>query len=275
MKVIKRKLNSIKNLIIDRSIQQGLLKGNSQYTKFIILGTERVGSNYLGDFLNSHPNIVFYLEIFHREQSFWGTWAYQPANIDKALELRKLHPIEFLNRYVFRKYARKTNVIGFKIFYHHARNKNNLKVWDYLRHLPQIKIIHLKRQNLLDSFISNLYSNRSNLFVVTKKNQIVEQKAILVNYEQLNNYFIRISSQRNEFDNFFQDNHKMEVFYEKLTQNTTTQLNRIQEFLNVDKKKLHSRMLKISKKKTSERIINYQELKDMFKDSEFIQYFVD
>lgn len=42
------------NILIDFSV----LNGQTDYTRFVIIGRSRTGSNFLRGLLNSHPNIV-------------------------------------------------------------------------------------------------------------------------------------------------------------------------------------------------------------------------
>ena len=84
---------------------------------FLILGTGRVGSNYLITLLNQHPEVICHYEVFHREKIHYAPLPreerkrldqqWEPTSRDKDPQrfLRELLGLDAGNR-----------VAGFKIF---------------------------------------------------------------------------------------------------------------------------------------------------------------
>lgn len=49
------------------AIDIGLLEGQSKYTKFVILGRARTGSNLLRGMLNTHNHVMVFRELYRNE----------------------------------------------------------------------------------------------------------------------------------------------------------------------------------------------------------------
>ncbi|MFC2023143.1 hypothetical protein ACFLT5_00195 [Chloroflexota bacterium] len=100
---------------------KGIASGHLDYERFIILGQERTGSNFLKDLLNSHSQIIASGELF---QSFDVIhWEYGFHRMDpprRLLVAFQDDPVGFLESYVFAKFPKRISAVGFKLFYAHA-----------------------------------------------------------------------------------------------------------------------------------------------------------
>ncbi len=150
---------TIKNRYIryaqDILIQSRLYLGQETYWPFIVLGRHRVGSNFLVTALQRRADTATYGEIFFKREIFWGgrLHYWPPFMSEKKLRAqRDQDPIGFLEKRVFRPYAPEVKAVGFKAFY----NQLNLfpSVKEYLIEHPSLRVIHLKRRNLLNILIS-------------------------------------------------------------------------------------------------------------------------
>ena len=104
------------------------------HVHFVILCMPRTGSTLLHTLLNSHPNIISYGEVLRRNYV-------RGKQTDLSAD-------------IFKKHQTSIKAIGLKLFYEY-RTKQDFK--DYYREITRnknVKIIHLVRENLLDSFIS-------------------------------------------------------------------------------------------------------------------------
>ena len=157
-KRIHEKLKKVKRLTADTALQIGLNQGSKDYRKFIILGKGRTGSNMLASALRSHTQIVAYGELFNNADHHRILWEhpdyipYRP--LDRARKLRERDPREFVEKLVFRRYPLQVSAVGFKLFYYHAQEKSWESVWPYLKAMPDLKIIHIKRENILKNVLS-------------------------------------------------------------------------------------------------------------------------
>jgi hypothetical protein len=66
---------------------------NTKQTPFIILASQRTGSTYLAQLLNSHPNIISYSEVFHGFGILWGIGGKRMRDVGWRFLLRNLFPV--------------------------------------------------------------------------------------------------------------------------------------------------------------------------------------
>ncbi|MEQ8324239.1 MAG: hypothetical protein RIC15_03265 [Vicingaceae bacterium] len=131
----------------------------------IILGTHRSGSNFVADVLNQRDCLIlgevfdaFFLKN-QRGHLIKGMSIYDllpNSGIPSLFALRYKNPPLFLfrllrslNRVTAKKY------VGFRLFYNQL-NASRRVYWtiSILRYLPFVRFVHLRRRNLLHSFIS-------------------------------------------------------------------------------------------------------------------------
>ncbi len=135
------------------ALDPGVVKGHPDYKKFIILGTARTGSNFLRSLLNSHKHVIAFGEIFSDYNAIdWQLPVYKFRS-NRVLTLIQNDPTAFLESKVFRNYPRYVSAVGFKIFYNHAQNENWKPVWLHLKDMG-VRVIHIKRKNLLKTYLS-------------------------------------------------------------------------------------------------------------------------
>src|SRR5690606_26460474 len=126
--------------------------------KFIVLSRSRTGSNLLISFLNSHPNIRARGEMFARLNG---------KNCKDVLA---------------RGFARQpfyVKATGFKIFYYHPMDDDSGHVWDVLAELDDLRIIHLKRRNILRTLISRKIADTQGVWKASSPGMCgIESKAV-------------------------------------------------------------------------------------------------
>jgi len=128
----------------------GRVVGSCAVTRFVILGHPRCGSFLLLYALNQHPRIVTFAELFLRwepsRRDFHaidgGRW-YRDGD-DGAAFLRDAVYVPRGER----------DVIGFKLFYEQAPARPAASAWDYLAGERDLRVIHLYREQLLESLVS-------------------------------------------------------------------------------------------------------------------------
>ncbi len=116
--------------------------------KFILLSSQRSGSNFLQSLLNSHPEILVGGELFNRNDQFMNDFL-----IKNNIQFKNVDPAECIKKYFSRSLKRGTNYIGFRLFYTHLRNKREL-IWNTLKYTPDFSLIHLQRKNMLKKYLS-------------------------------------------------------------------------------------------------------------------------
>ena len=129
-------------------------------TRFVLLSTQRTGSTWAIDMLNSHPRVVAYAELFMHDAAgrpkwggetdlvFWRTFVEQHGYSRGRLARARL-----LWRYLERVYARRPGVdaAGFKLMYSQLRVSRPLVPALVLQ---RVRVIHLVRRNVLDVLVS-------------------------------------------------------------------------------------------------------------------------
>jgi LPS sulfotransferase NodH len=264
----------LKNLALDK----GFIRGNQDYVRFIILGRSRTGSAFLRALLNSHSQITTFGEIFRDPEAIgWGLPGYSQSR--KALSFAQTQPIDFLETRIFRKYPKLTSAVGFKIFYYHAHSKSWKDVWAYLKSQQDIRIIHMKRANILETHLSRKRAGLTNIWEADQSQKRLNiddyNQPISLNYEECLEDFIRTRKWESEYDAFFQNHLKIEIEYEDLAQNTTGEMKKILDFLGTRYEELKPATTKQSRLTLSQAISNYNELKEKFKETPWFEFFDD
>ncbi|MBU1912577.1 MAG: sulfotransferase [Candidatus Omnitrophica bacterium] len=248
------------------------LKGdNLDYQKFIILASPRTGSSYLVSLLGSHTQTICYGEIIISLKSFSS---YYPGyDSERFTAFRDKYPIKFMEKLIFRKYPSNIAAVGFKIFYQQARQGRLKKVWPYLKNLPDLKIIHLKRKNLLKSYLSYRLTKITNVWQIHDASQVTKDIKIQLGYNDCLDYFLRMQKWIDQCNILFKDSRVLEVFYEDLDKDCSKETNRIQKFLNLETETLRSSLKKLNIHPLTETISNYWELKEKFKNTYWVNFF--
>lgn len=247
---------------------------SNSYQKFIILTMPRSGSNYLSYLLHDHPNIISIGELFCIE-TLWGQPGKKNLNHNFLLKFfRNLFPILFLKKYIYHEYPNNIQAVGFRFFYHQVDRFKT--VFKYLFSLKGIKIIHLKRMNLLDNLISLKLARKTRIWssLVKPRKKIIK---INLDYNECLEYFKNATFIRNKYDGLLKNKSCIDVHYEQLIKNTQKEISKLLNFLNIPnipKKSLNCSLIKQNLYKPQEVVTNYKQLKNQFKNSQWSKFFI-
>jgi LPS sulfotransferase NodH len=129
-------------------------------TRFVLLSTQRSGSTWVVDMLNSHPRVVAYTELFIHGASTRTKWAgekdvdfWQVVLKQAGPPRSRLKRTRLLWRYLGQVYRDRPGVdaVGFKLMYSQLRVSKPLVPALVLR---RVRIVHLIRRNALDVVLS-------------------------------------------------------------------------------------------------------------------------
>jgi LPS sulfotransferase NodH len=242
------------------------------YVKYIILGNPRTGSNFLRGLLNANRHIIAFGELF-RFNHMVG-WDYPGYSHDNKRELRLINraPVDFLEKKVFIDFPSHVLAVGFKIFYFHANSGNWKSVWSYLKEQQEVKVIHIKRKNVLKTYLSHTRALKTNRWVNTSGEK-EEQPGISLEYEACIRYFEKVKQFEIQYDDFFKDHDKIQILFEDLEDNYLGQLKRVTDFLGVPYREAKPVTFQQSDKSLKESIVNYDQLKRLFNTSPWEEYF--
>jgi LPS sulfotransferase NodH len=261
--------------IDDWLLAKKVVVGQQGYQKFVILTRARTGSNFLVSLLQSHPQIRAFEELFPKLETkiHWGYPNYPRSA--QILNIREEEPLRFLEDIVFREFPKAVSAVGFKLFYYQAQGSNKQQVWDYLRQNRDIKIIHLKRKNLLQVCLSYYLAKTTNQWILKQGSQLSDSGSINLNYNDCLQLFEETRRWEHDSDLMFAEHPKIEVTYEDLVADTAGQSKSIQAFLGVKPQSLSALTLRQNTRALSERIANYPELKQQFEGTPWYIFFTD
>lgn len=245
--------------------------GQSDYTRFIILGRSRVGSNLLRGLLNAHSQIVVCGEIFQNKQEIGWAMEGFPTN-GRTRDLFLHQPVQLLKQKLWRNYPAEITAVGFKIFYYHARDPEWTAVWDYLRQDAHLRVLHIKRRNLLEVHLSRKRAMLSEEWVNTG-GTAVKVGTVSLDYNECLADFEQTRAWEQEAESFFSQQAMLELIYEDLAVNTEQEMGRVQEFLGVNDEAVQPQTHKQRKRPLADAITNFHELKSRFAGSPWESFF--
>lgn len=250
------------------------LKGpNTSYTRFITLTTARSGSSFLTQSLRSHPQVLAFGELFHSRRIGFNTPGLD--NHSKGLiRFRKRRPVEFLEWLLLRGYGQNIQAVGFKVFYSHLEEPHFERARPYLASLSGLRILHLKRRNLLRAYLSKVVMSRTKVSGIKSEAERRSPRVALVPADCLR-YFEHTRRQQVLYDRVFAETDVMQVLYEDLAADYDQETARIQEFLTVVPTSLRARNLRQEIRPLSVAITNYPELRTAFESTPWAEFFDD
>ena len=270
---VQLKIKKFKSVVTDILLEQDILRGHFDYTKFIILCRSRTGSNLLVNLLQSHEKMRLFYELFNDNYNPKDSWDFINQGFPKIWRIKQDNPGRFLDRFVFREMPKYISAVGFKIFYYHAQKGKEQAVWDYLKDTKGIKIIHLKRKNILQTYVSQETALKTNNWVSKGKSNNTNQPSIDLDYNLVLKAFEKTRQREQEAEELFAEHQIINVIYEDIIKDYAKETKRIQDFLKVDYQPLYISTRKQSQKSLAEQIHNYEELKLKFSHTPWEEFF--
>lgn len=249
----------------------GLQPTSRDYTRFIILGRSRSGSNLLRGLLNSHSQIIAFEEMFKDPQAIgWGLEGYPQDS--RTLERFRNDTLDFIKQDLFTNMPVQVRAVGFKIFYYHAYGTDLEPVWEYLKTDTDVHVLHIKRKNILKTHLSKKRAELTDSWInLTGEKQ--RPVSIELDVKSCREDFEQTRAWEEEYDRLFASHPLLEVAYEELARDHTAVMDRVQQFLSVDHEKLEPQTYKQSHQKLADAISNFDELKSAFQGSRWEPFF--
>ena len=240
--------------------------------KFIILGRSRTGSNFLRGLLNSCSGVKVFGEVFKNpEKVEWGIDGYRESK--RARDQYLTDPAAFLQSEIFGKRSVDKSAVGFKLFYYHAQTEPWDRIWTSLLSDRTVHILHMKRKNILRTFLSRTRAGETDAWVRLSDNEEQPMPRIHLSYQECLSEFVQTRRQEQEFDLLFAEHPLLEITYEDLSEDYSAELCRIQKFLGLPQEDVKPTTYKQSRDSLDHAIVNYQELKAKFTDSPWATFF--
>lgn len=272
-----RKVRNLRHLwhlyLRNFALDVGVIEGHLGYNRFIVLGRSRTGSNFLHGLLNSHSQIIAFGELFQNYDSIaWGLSGYRQTK--NLLSLFQNDPVRFLETKVFKRFPVHISAVGFKVFYYHAQSDKWKPVWAYLGDQRELRIIHVKRKNILKTHLSRKRAALTDTWV-NVSGEPEEGVPISLDYEECLEDFVRTRDWEAKYDVFFEGHSKLEVLYENLSFDYQSEMKRVQDFLGVNYEFVKPSTYKQSSQSLSRAISNYFELRERFTGTPWEEFFED
>jgi LPS sulfotransferase NodH len=246
--------------------------------KFIVLSTQRTGSAFLEQCINSHEDIVCHGEIL---LGYGGHYTDLPPKWLKShRRLRTLWQAIASGAFL---YPKKTMEMtwntkspqewrGFRLMYNQINR--DPRVMHYLNNHTEIKVIHLQRRNLLKQYISLYLMHNQSRYGryeahVTKK---PSQIKVRVDQNKALDYFRSFEKTRNNILLKFKEFERLDIFYEDMIGNgglADDVTSKISTFLGIPKALLVSDQVKINSKNLEDIVDNYTDLKRLLENTKY------
>ena len=233
----------------------------------VILTTRRSGSTFLVECLRSHPEIECASEILNGQPddpvpAFRGPWKYV-KKWSRIARTGAWMPARWLDAYYQRGSAK---VRCFKAMYEQLTRPFALR---YVVRNEDIRVIHLRRHNLLKAHISALLMNKREQLQATAPTEAVW---IHVDPARAIRSMRKARARYERFDRAFARHQRLQVAYESLFDGKYLDADtcrRVCDFLGVAQHRMESRIVKLNPESLRDMVTNYEELAAEVSRTEF------
>jgi LPS sulfotransferase NodH len=246
-------------------------------TRFVILATQRTGSTWLTDMLDSHPAISSYEELFlpaDEDRRPWGP-AHQEFFDDYYRDhVKREWPLSrpyWAVRYLEDLYGPRsaTGAVGMKLMYSQLKERPWLLAYMALR---RVRVVHLVRTNLLDVILSG-ETARARRQYHALASDAVAPSTVSLPVEDLVSELERLRRSVDRIRLLLKllPAPSVEVSYEDLTRDDAA-FGPVFDLLGVEPRRLTSRFTKLNREPKAELIANYAEVESALKGTPFESY---
>jgi LPS sulfotransferase NodH len=241
--------------------------------KAIILTSQRSGSTFLGRCLDSHPSIE------SRGELLVGGEVVAPRPLRGRRTLTKLYryaavrawdPVSIIERCYEREQA---PVVVFRAMYNHVDNR---PVRAYLMAHEEIRVIHLRRDNLLKQHVSKLLlgAKRERSWQPHTDHKI-PVASVKVSAEGAIKDMQRVRGNFIEFERLLSAHRRIELVYERMYNGQTLSHEawaKLAELLEIEPAKLAADLVKMNPDELRPMVTNYDELAAALAGTEFERF---
>ena len=167
--------------------------------------------------------------------------------------------------------------MGFRIFYSQAQEGGWRTVWPYLQNLRELKVIQLKRRNILRAYLSLERAQKTGNWLTHSAPASADEAGspLYLDPVKCRRVFAEARAGESEYARYFANHRTTAVFYEDLATRFPAEMRRLQQFLEVPDEPVRPGTHKMATQALSEAIENYAELKREFKDTQWAVLFED
>ena len=253
-------------------------------TPFVVVAHPRTGSTLLQLALRQNPHICQYGELFHDDADVRiDAWA------AARQEYRSPRPYIDLNECA-RCYLQQTTfgppslpgvgAIGFKLLYEQARTTDGIRsVWKFLSGNRHVRVVHLHRENLLECLVSEKTAIASGIWNIPEEPDNTtalppEIQIIPLEPTECEQYFVHVNHRKSEIRTLFSEHKVLDLEYETdLNRGYRSTVERAQTFLGVPMVHTEKALKKQTDMPIRERVENWEQLEEHFRNTEFARHF--
>ena len=240
---------------------------DSRRSRAVILTTQRTGSTFLVDCLGSHPQIECASEILIGDADVpvdepRGRFK-QVSKFTRLIRSGAWRPGQRMNEFFAGGTAQ---VRVFKAMYNHLANPFALR---YLQRNEDVRILHLRRHNVLKAHVSRLLMPkraRVQVFEPVDAVQVqVDPAEVVASMRIARSHYER-------FERLFEKHQRLPLAYEELFDGKYLQAgtaSRVCDFLGVSQHPMQSRIVKLNPESLRDMVSNYDELAEAVSRTEF------
>jgi LPS sulfotransferase NodH len=240
-------------------------------TKAIILTTQRSGSTFLEDCLQSHPEVYCPGELL---VSGMGVrvpdFVYRFRTVTKLTQFAvsgAWYPTRLMDRF-FATGDAKARV--FKAMYNHVAIP-----WtrDYIVRNTDIKIIHLRRENLLKQYVSYLLMGRPRVkHWQPHATEPIPAVQLTIPPDEALQYMRRTAALYPQYEQILGGHERMQLVYEHMIDGRSLKpevADAVCDFLEISRRPMVSKLVKVNPENLRDMVTNYEELAAAVSRSEF------
>lgn len=274
-KMISRARQIVENGVLSRitgpsdlDIVPGNLRGpNSSYQRYIVLAHARSGSSMVVHTLNKHPNAICFGELFVEHRVGFNVEGYKNES-RKVRYLRNRYPIQFLEKSIFSPLREDISAVGFKVFPDQLDSSRFRVVWQWLCNNQDVKVIILRRHNLLAAYTSLLIARLTGFGDPSGVTVTVDLEECILEFEKRQAYVEGVVRELRDHD-------VMNVSYEGMVEDLDKQFRSFQQFLGIQEIPVQIDSKKKETRPLSEVITNYHDLRRRLTDAGWGYLFED
>ena len=235
--------------------------------RFIVAGIQRTGTNLVRTLLNSHPDILCLGEAFDRKnKEDLGYPRYCASSLNKRIR-QYVFKRKQIYQYLEQLYEQPYSAIGLKFMFSQARRTKTVIEYTYAH---RIRVIQVRRQNLLRTFISRKLAKTRKIY---HSKQDVPVIRISLNVDSLIRNLDRISREAQGWRKIIKELECHEVIYENLSTEFMSECQKMLFFLNVNESTaLSTQFRKVTPNRMEEFIDNYYDIVKILKGTKYNQY---
>jgi len=259
-------------MICPRSLLASVPSGeNRTYNRYVVIGSLRAGTFLLCSTLRKHDQVRSYGELFNPSCVPLAAAGLGRITSPSLLQFRRSRPVEFLEKICNPPVPENIKAIGFKVFYGHLDGL--VKVTDYFIKSKNLKIVHLKRRNILRQFVSLKLALETGVWGIPSVDQR-KRVSVFISVDEFIHAADSILDRQHLYERKFSDHQYMELCYEDLEPNQEEGFNDLQSFIGVDVQTLKPDLVKQNILPLREVIRNFDEVVSRLKNTPY-SVFVD